>query len=288
MATNSVAGAFKVLEAVAELQPVGLSDLAREVGLPKSTTQRMLLTLAEIGWLRASTDAPTRWSLTYRALRMGRRVDARLGVREVALPVMSELQLETTETVHLAVPDGDVLILLERVDTSHRLRAFLPLGEHIPFHASATGQAYLSACTDDEVERYLAGDLAAVAPGTITDAAALRERVQTIRERGWSINEGGLSQGITALGAPIVDRSGRPVGAMSVSGPSSRMTPDRYEALGTAVAAAAARTSQQLEPGALAGRDAGRTGPYSPYSTCESVPPSTAYQRSSSGTTPSG
>lgn len=244
--TGSVVSAFKVLETVARLQPVGLSELAREVDLPKSTTQRMLLTLAEIGWLRPSAETTTRWGLTYRALSLSRSVDGRSGVRAVALPVMSDLQLATTETVHLTVPDGDSLVLLERLDTPHPLRAFLPLGERIPFHASATGLAFLAASADGEVDAYLAGELVARTSATLVDAASVRAAVADIRMRGWSINQGGLSTGITALGAAITDSSGRPVGAISVSGPSSRMVAERFDDLGARVADAAMRIGMDL------------------------------------------
>ena len=107
VATTSVQNAFLVLETVADLQPAGLTAVARAAGMPKSTTQRMLLTLAEVGWLRATDDSPTRWVLTYRALRVGGQVDGRHGLRESALPEMSALQHATTETVHLTAPDGD-------------------------------------------------------------------------------------------------------------------------------------------------------------------------------------
>lgn len=244
--THSVVSAFRVLEAVAELQPVGLSELAREVDLPKSTTQRMLTTLAEIGWLRPSSQGPARWGLTYRALRLSRSVDGRSGLREVAMPRMSELQLATTETVHLAVPDGDALVLLERLDTSHRLRAFLALGTRIPFHASATGLAYLSALSDAELRERLSDELAPQTAATLVDPEAVRANVDEVRTRGWSINPGGLSEGITAVGAAILERTGQPVGAISVSGPSSRMTPDRFAELGAAVASAALRIGRAL------------------------------------------
>lgn len=244
--THSVVSAFRVLEAVAEMQPVGLSDLAREVGLPKSSTQRALLTLAEIGWLRASEGSPTRWGLTYRALRLSRNVDERSGLRAVALPVMNELQLATTETVHLTAPDGDALVLLERLDTPHPLRAFLPLGERVPFHASATGLAFLAACADEEVERYLASGLVARTPDTLTDRANVLAAITTIRERGWSTNVGGLSTGISSVGAAITDRAGQPVGAVSLSGPSSRMVPERFDDLGPQVARAAGRIGSEL------------------------------------------
>ncbi len=246
MATHSVVSAFRVLEAVAEHQPIGLSGLARQVGLPKSTTQRCLLTLQEIGWLRSTGSDPTRWVITFRAMAVCGSGGGQEGLREAALPVMNELQLASTETVHLAAPDGDHLVLVERIDTSHRLRAFLALGERIALHASATGVAYLSACADEVVEDYLGGPLAAQTSETMTDPAAVRDAVRAVRDRGYSVNVGGLSSGISSLGAPIVDGRGDPVAAVSVSGPSSRLVPERFETLGPMVADAAGRIGREL------------------------------------------
>ncbi len=245
LATESVVSAFRVLEAVAEAQPVGLSELARTVGLPKSTVQRVLLTLQEVGWLRPTEPTPTRWQLTYRAVAVVGRAGGGESLRDIALPVMNDLQLATTETIHLAAPDGDSLVLVERLDTSHRLRAFLPLGERIALHASATGLAYLSACDQDYLDDYLAGPLPAQTPDTITDPDRIRTVVNDVRERGYSMNVGGLSLGISSLGAPIVGPSGV-VAAMSVSGPTSRITEDRFDELGAQVRDAAARISRAL------------------------------------------
>lgn len=245
MATESVVSAFRVLEAVAEEQPVGLSELARKVGLPKSTVQRVLLTLQEVGWLRPTETTPTRWQLTYRVVAVVGRAGGGESLRDIALPVMNELQLATTETIHLTAPDGDSLVLVERLDTSHRLRAFLPLGERIALHASATGLAYLSACGPGYLDDYLSRPLPAQTPDTLTDPDRIRAVVNEVRERGYSKNIGGLSLGISSLGAPIVGPSGA-VAALSVSGPSSRITEDRFEELGTQVRDAAARISRAL------------------------------------------
>ena len=245
MATNSVVSAFAVLEGVARLQPIGLSELAREVGLPKSTVQRCLLTLQEVGWTESSTTTPTRWSMTLRALSVCGSAGTRESLRDLALPAMNELQLATTETIHLAAPDGDELVLLERLDTSHRLRAFLPLGERIPLHASATGLAFLSAWDDPRVDAYLARPLEPRTPDSLVDPAAVRAEVERVRERGYSVNVGGLSTGISSLGAPLVGRDG-PVGAISISGPSSRIEATRFAELGEQVTAAAARVSRLL------------------------------------------
>ncbi|MCK5892457.1 MAG: IclR family transcriptional regulator [Aeromicrobium sp.] len=246
MATTSVVSAFRVLEGVARLQPVGLSELAREVELPKSTVQRCLLTLQEVGWAESSSSAPTRWSMTLRALSVTGGMGARESLRDVAVPVMHELQLSTTETIHLVAPDGDELVLLERLDTAHSLRAFLPLGERIPLHASATGLAFLSACDAGRIDRYLDGPLVPRTPDSLTDPDRIRDELAHIRERGWSVNVGGLSSGISSLGAPVLDHTGSPVAAVSISGPSSRIEPSRFDDLGAQVAQAAARITQRL------------------------------------------
>lgn len=245
MATNSVMSAFRVLESVAELQPVGLSEVARAVDLPKSTTQRCLLTLQEVGWLEPTEDSPTRWRMTYRSVAVCGRGGG-LSLREVALPVMSDLQLVTTETVHLAAPDADTLVLVERLDTAHALRAFLSVGERIPLHASATGLAYLSACENSRIEAYLAGPLPPQTPDSLTEPSQIWDAINAVRERGYSTNIGGLSSGISSLGAPLVAAGRRPVGAISVSGPSSRMVPERFDELGPQVAEAAARINHRL------------------------------------------
>jgi IclR family acetate operon transcriptional repressor len=227
--------AFRVLESVAELQPAGLSELTRAVDLPKSTVQRCLLTLHELGWLRPTTTQPTRWHLTYRAFSVGVRARDHQQIREVALPFLNELQLQTTETIHLCAPDGDELVLIERLDTAHPLRAFLPLGQRIPLHASATGLAFLAASPDEFVDGHLAGDLPPRTPRTITDPDTLRRTLDEIRTRGYSINDQGLSTGITAIGAAILDAHGQPVGSISVSGPTSRITAEKFETYGKAV-----------------------------------------------------
>lgn len=246
MATHSVVSAFRVLETVAEHQPVGLSELARLVDLPKSTTQRFLLSLQEVGWIRSTDSSPTRWGLTLRALAVCGTGGGQANLRDVALPLMNDLQLLTTETVHLCAPDGDHLVLVERLDTAHRLRAFLPLGERIALHASATGLAFLSARPPEEIERYLSHPLPAQTQDTLTDPAAVRHALSSTRERGYSINVGGLSSGISSLGAPVVDSSGTPVAAVSVSGPSSRLVPERFDDLGPHVRETALRIGHAL------------------------------------------
>jgi IclR family acetate operon transcriptional repressor len=241
-----VISAFRVLEAVAERQPVGLSELARAVELPKSTVQRCLLTLQGLGWLRPSATKPTRWNLTYRAFSVGSRARDQRQIRDVALPHLNELQLHTGETIHLTAPDGRELVLVERLDTAHPLRAFLPLGYRIAMHASASGLAYLAACPDDFVERYVAAGLEPVTPHTITEPCKLWESLKAVRERGYAVTEEGLNVGVTAVGVAVTDSDGEPVGCISVSGPVSRMLTEKFAEFGQAARRAAEAAGAEL------------------------------------------
>lgn len=239
-AMNSVLTALRVFEEVAVGQPIGLSELARRLGIPKATVQRNLKTLQHAGWIKPAAD-DGRWEITGLAYRLGSAVATKDNLREAALPELAALQSITGETVHLAVPDGDELVLVERLDSSHQLRAFLPLGTRLPLHAAATGRAYLATLEDDQITAYLADVPAKVAPNTITDPDSLWGEVRATRERGYAITVEGLHEGISAVAVAVCGRDGRARGCFSISGPSARMTADRLvEYAGAALASRAA------------------------------------------------
>lgn len=212
MSTQSVKTALKVLEAVAEAQPVGLSELARTLEVNKSTVQRCLVTLAEAGWIRAEGEDRPRWVMTTKAFTVGSQVEQVTSIRELALPALGALQEHAGETVHLMVPEGDgrTMVLVERLDSAHPVRVFRRLGSRITLHASANGLAYLARCDAAFLDAYLAGGLASRTTHTITDPDALRAELTRVRERGYSVNEEGMEDGVVAVGAAILSRRGAP------------------------------------------------------------------------------
>ncbi|WP_150460939.1 IclR family transcriptional regulator [Nesterenkonia ebinurensis] len=246
MSTRSVTTAIHVLEAVAELQPVGLSELSRAVEVPKATVQRVLVTLEELQWIERAERDGGKWSIAVHAYAVTSRGSSGSRIRDVAIGPLSALQLETGETIHLAVPDELRMVVIERLDTPHVLRAFLALGSRIPMHASATGLTFLAHSSEEFVRAYLQHPLAASTPDTMVHPQEVQAELKAIRSRGYSINPGGLSSGITAIGAALISRELGPVGSISVSGPSSRITPDKFQEYGTAVAATARQISMAL------------------------------------------
>lgn len=246
MSTQSVVTAMRVLEAVSDNQPAGLSELSREVDVPKATVLRMLRTLGELGWVAQSEAQAGKWVLTNHAFAVASRGSSGSAIRDAAMGPLNGLQLDTTETVHLAVPDMRFMLVIERLDTPHVLRAFLPLGSRVPMHASATGIAYLAAAEESYVEDYLSVPLDAVTPQTVVDPPSLRQMIAETRVCGFSINEQGLSTGITSIGVAFLGPGQTPAGSISISGPSTRIVRERFDEYGQAAIGAARDISRAL------------------------------------------
>ncbi|WP_235883298.1 IclR family transcriptional regulator [Saccharopolyspora elongata] len=246
MSMQSVKNALRVLEAVAENQPAGLSDLTQRLGLPKTTVQRCLTTLHEAGWIKPAGHELRRWTITGRAFSVGSQAANDRDLRSVALPLLSELQAATGETVHLMVPDGNEVVLIERLDSAHQLRTFYSLGLRSPLHATSNGKAVLAAMPDDDVADYLAKYLSRVTDRTIVDPDALLAQLATIRGQGYAVNEEEHQPGIVAIGAAICPPGAGAVGSLSVSAPKVRLTRNRYATVGRQVRDTAFRISQGL------------------------------------------
>jgi DNA-binding IclR family transcriptional regulator len=251
--------ALRVLETVSELQPVGVSAIARATGVPKSSVQRCLVSLREAGWISSPAGDPQRWVLTGRALAVGLRGSAVPGLREAALAVMQELRDATRETIHLVgfgaehapVAAGDAadpaaLVVIDRLDSPEPVRTWVRLGTPVPLHASCSGRAVLARLPDDEALALLGDDLERFSARTITDRDALVAELQAVRERGYAVAEGSWRAGVGAVAAAVVDAAGRPVGALAVSAPQQRFDAARAVELGAAVVAAAGRVSAAL------------------------------------------
>ncbi|TBO57408.1 IclR family transcriptional regulator [Streptomyces kasugaensis] len=251
---QNVLNALRVLETVAARQPVGVAAIAQETGIPKSTAQRALRTLQTAGWIRPAGGELTRWVVTTKALQVGRRATGELGLRDVAVPVMEKLRARTDETVHLAVPEGGKVVLVERLETSQPVRIVLPLGTDLPLHASANGKAVLAAGGPEPVEELLANGLPRHTDTTNTEPDRLRAELAAIRERGYATNSGEWRADVSAVAAPVVLGSGRVVASVSVNVPTSRMTEESRATFGALVRTAARDIARGLD-GAARGDD---------------------------------
>jgi IclR family acetate operon transcriptional repressor len=243
---RSVRTTFHILDAVADNQPIGLSELARHLDLPKSTVQRSLATLADLGWIRPEGRDLTRWTLGEKVRILSEKVDDVGALREAALPILGQLNTDTLETIHLVVLESRTVRLIERLDSKHPLRLVQPIGTRSPLHATSTGKAVLAHLPEAEIEAYIAAGLAPVTASTITDPEALRAELKGIRERGYAIADEELTEGTMSVAACIRPAVGaRPLGALSISGPAVRLREHRHT-YGHKVTQAAAQVEANL------------------------------------------
>lgn len=220
---QSVLRSLEVLEAVAEHQPIGVAELARKLNLPTSTVQRILGTLAQAGWLRPTDGELTRWTMTGKALIVGRKATGEVGLKEAAAGPMAALRDATQETIHLSVVDGNErMILIDRADCEQPVRTYNKLGGTSPIHATSSGRSVLAAMSDADVEAVIARGLERLTETTITDPQRLRDDIAQIRENGYAVNISENRANVCAIGAAIRDTSGRPVAGVSISMPDIR------------------------------------------------------------------
>lgn len=251
---RNVLKTLDVLAAVSEHQPVGVGELSRWLSLPKSTVQRALLTLHEGGWIRATGGEPRKWMLTTKPLVVGMRATVIGGIRDAALPIMHRIRAETNETTNLTVLEGKFAILLERLDSTHPVRTFAPLGVQAPLHASAAGRAILSRMPEDAMKQALSGQLKRYTSQTRTAVNDVLKQIAASRNRGYGIAASEWNQGVVAVAAAIVVSSveflGRPggvLGTIGVSGPEHRMPKKRLHELGPMLVEAADEIASVIE-----------------------------------------
>jgi IclR family acetate operon transcriptional repressor len=242
---GSVANAARVLKAFTSTdREWGVSDLARRLGIAKSTAHRLLATLTDEGLLEQdSTTGRYRLGLAiFDLAAAAQSVD----LHEAVLSPMNELRNRTGETVHVAVLDGREVVYVERLDSHATLRLLAEVGRRNSAHCSGCGKALLAFLPPDQLDRTLRNwKLASKTVHTITDLAALRKDLAESRRRGYAVNRRESEVGVISVAAPIRDVSGRAVAAISVVGPVDRLEPHELK-LAQATIESAALISRRL------------------------------------------
>ncbi|WP_437024192.1 IclR family transcriptional regulator [Streptomyces sp. enrichment culture] len=238
---KSVTRSLRILEAVAQHQPVTVGELTKLFGLPKSTVQRTLVTLAEAGWLRANRRDTTRWEIGARVLAVRPAALQGSSLLTAAHEPMVRLRDALNETIHLSVPDAlQCMVVVDRVDSDHPVRTFHTIGDTSPLHATAVGRAILAHLPKQDVEELIAQGLERFTDTTPADPDELRAELDRIRTDGYAVNRNQYRPGVCAIAAPILDEDGTPLASVAVSMPDSRFDAERLPEWSRMVAEAAA------------------------------------------------
>ncbi|SHG85377.1 transcriptional regulator, IclR family [Jatrophihabitans endophyticus] len=241
---QSVERALVILDILARSGEAGVTTIAQELGVHKSTAQRLVSTLEQGGLVEQTTDRG-KYRLGVGVLRLAGATAARLDVVAEARPICRRLAADTGETVNVAVLSEGAALYVDQIAGSSTLQPHNWVGQRIPLHATSNGKILLSELADDDVERTVR-DLRAYTPFTLTDRGALRDELAAVRRDGWASAVDELEVGLTAVGAPVRNAHGDVVASMSVSGPTFRLDAARVDEVRPLLLAAAAEASHRL------------------------------------------
>ncbi|MSP89784.1 MAG: IclR family transcriptional regulator [Alphaproteobacteria bacterium] len=244
---QSLARALALLEEVARIERgAALGDLATSAGLAPSTAHRLLKSL-EAAHFVSHDGALGLWFVGVKAFNVGA---AFLGARDVvalARPAMRTLMEESGESVNLAALEDGEVVFLAQVECRQMMRALSRPGGTAPLHASGVGKALLAALPEDEAARLIgAMKLLRYTANTLVTSDALAGDRAAARVRGHAIDDEEFTPGLRCVAAAIHDESSRPVAALSLSGPSARITDGRIAELGRLVRDQADRITQAI------------------------------------------
>ncbi|MGA8209646.1 MAG: IclR family transcriptional regulator [Nocardioidaceae bacterium] len=244
---QSVDRALTILGILSRLGEAGVTEIAGELGVHKSTAFRLVATLESHDMVEQNEDRG-KYRLGVGVLRLAGATAARLDVVQEARPIVRSLAAETGETVNVAVMSENSVLYLDQVSGQSALQVHNWVGQHIPLHATSNGKVLLAGLPADEVDSRLPR-LPAYTASTVTGRARLRRDLDRVREQGYAVAVDELEVGLTAIAAPVRNAHGDVIASLSVSGPTFRLGEARVEELVVVVVDAADEISRRLGHG---------------------------------------
>ena len=233
MSTNEIQSlerAFAILDCFQDSQPeLGVREIARQLDLHPSTVGRFLTTLNSLGDLNQDKDT-RRYRMGPKVLKWSSVYTRNLDLQAEARPYMQELQRLTEETISLDIPNGQTRICIERIESPQNLRWVKKLGEIMPFYASASGRILLSFMSREEMNEILKNMIIEkLTPYTTTDLKLFYEELELTKNRGYAVSESERVEGVSCVAAPIFGVKGEILGALTISGPSTRFSEQKIK-----------------------------------------------------------
>lgn len=244
---QSVRKAMEILSLVAIKEKVSLRELSQLTSMPKSTVSNLARTLVSVGYLYQD-DKNGDYYISYKFLRIGQDQLEKIGIRECIFPEMRKLANITGETINLTVLDENRVLSLRKIESSNIYHG-IKVGSHVPLHTSAAGKIILANLPLNRYEEILAASvpLEKLTDNTITDLEQLKIELDIARQKGYSISRGEVADGVIAIAAFIRDFPIREGAAVSIAGPSNRVSSSTLEEWGNLIVQASNEISRKLK-----------------------------------------
>ena len=218
---------FGIISTLFEQDEATVEELEAATGCTNSTVHRHLTTLRDLGYVTKDGDT---YRLSFRFLTVGGDLRRRISAYPILKTKVDDLAEQTGERAQFIIREGNERVYVYTETGDSRVQTGAYTGRRGPIHSSAAGKAIIANLPDEERERVLDSiDLNETGPNTITDKDELRAELDEIRERGYSVNLQESTNGVHAVGAVIEGTDDEIIGALSVSGPATRIKDDRLE-----------------------------------------------------------
>lgn len=246
MIISSVAKALDILTLFSKAHPVlTLTEISRQLEMPKSTAHHLLTTLASYGFIEQTEEGS--YALGKSLIPLTQHVRVNVELRDRAAPLLRALADTCDESVYLTVRDGNTVLYIYAIESSQRLLARTAVGDRAPLYCTSVGKAVLAFLPPSEVEQlYGAEALPAYTRFTLTDLPALQTDLEATRQRGYSLDNQEHELNTFCVGAPIFEASGRVIGACSVSGIDPQIVGARLPVLAEQVVGTAQEISRRM------------------------------------------
>jgi len=233
---QSIHRALSILERLsASDEGLTLKEVAAQVSLPPSSAHRILTTLQRQRFVRFD-QATMCWSIGVQAFLVGNAFSRSRDMVALSIPFMRRLMLASGETVNFFMLDGSEVVCMAQVQSQQMVRAISRPGGGAEMHRSAAGKMILAHMSYEEVAAIITRKgMARYTDHTITTLEALIQELARIRERGFSVDNEEFFTGLRCIAAPIYDETGSVYAAVSIAGPTSRITEARTQAMGELV-----------------------------------------------------
>jgi len=221
---NSIIRASRILKCLSGGKShFKMSELARQVGLDRSTTYRILVSLEQAGFVEKDEKAGT-YSLGLAAFEIGNAYLSQMDLIQVSKPIMTDLAQKVQETVHLAVLSDTEIVYVDKCDSPRSLGVISKIGQRGPVYCTALGKTLLAFQSEDEQSRIIHKiRMVPLTSRTITSKQKLAEELKGIRKQGYALDRREIEEDVECIGAPIRNHIGDVIAAISISGPQKKI-----------------------------------------------------------------
>ncbi|HVA38862.1 MAG TPA: IclR family transcriptional regulator [Candidatus Dormibacteraeota bacterium] len=243
---QSVDRTLDVLEALATRRSAtGISELSHIVGLHVSTVHRLLATLVDRGYVRQDPET-ARYHLGARIFSLSTAAEVHLDLRLLGRPYLERLMRATSETSNLVTLADEEICYLDQVESNYLVKMFTQPGMRAPLYCTGSGKVCMAFLSEEQRHALLSQRMRPRTVHTLVERDQIEKELAEIRRQGYGFDNEEMEEGVRCVAAPVFDRRGQVIGALSVSGPTTRMTPEKAQSCVPPLLTVARELSAQL------------------------------------------